>query len=102
MFRFRTRRPTRVADGSALTALLKVSQPTRIARSRWLVLLACVGLALLSAFLFSPGSIAAKSHLALHGICAQRPSHSLRLGGETLPMDARMTGIYIGAVVIAM
>jgi uncharacterized membrane protein len=49
-----------------------------------------------------PGSIAAKTHLALHGICAQRPSHSLHFGTLALPLDARMTGIYIGAVASAV
>jgi uncharacterized membrane protein len=53
----------------------------------------------LVAFLLAPGSIAEKTHLALHGLCAQRPSHSLQLGGTTLPFDARMTGMYIGAAV---
>jgi uncharacterized membrane protein len=51
------------------------------------------------AFLLAPGSVAWKTHVALHGLCAQRPSHSVRIGGTTLPMDARMTGIYIGAAV---
>jgi uncharacterized membrane protein len=48
-------------------------------------------------FLIAPGDIASKTHVALHGLCAQRPSHSLQIGGTTLPMDARMTGIYLGA-----
>jgi uncharacterized membrane protein len=48
-------------------------------------------------FLIAPGSVASKAHVALHGLCAQRPSHSLQIGGTTLPMDARMTGIYLGA-----
>ena len=51
----------------------------------------------LVAFLIAPGDIASKTHVALHGLCAQRPSHSLQIGGTTLPMDARMTGIYLGA-----
>jgi uncharacterized membrane protein len=50
-----------------------------------------------AAFVIAPGNIASKTHMALHGLCAQRPSHSLQIGGSTLPMDARMTGIYIGA-----
>ena len=51
------------------------------------------------AFLLAPGSVAWKTHVALHGLCGQRPSHSLQIAGTTLPMDARMTGIYIGAAV---
>ena len=53
----------------------------------------------LVAFLIAPGDLPAKTHAALHGLCAQRPSHSLQIGGATLPMDARMTGIYLGAAV---
>ena len=54
------------------------------------------------AFLVAPGSLAAKSHAALHGLCAQIPSHSLTFGGQRLPLDARMTGIYAGAFVTVM
>jgi uncharacterized membrane protein len=50
-------------------------------------------------FLVAPGNLAWKTHVVLHGLCAQRPSHSLTIGGVTLPMDARMTGIYLGAAV---
>jgi uncharacterized membrane protein len=59
-------------------------------------------LATLGAFLLAPGDIEQKAHIALHGVCAQRPSHSLQLGGATLPLDARMTGIYLGAVTTAV
>jgi uncharacterized membrane protein len=34
----------------------------------------------------------------VHGLCAQRPSHSFSLGGARLPFDARMTGIYGGTL----
>jgi uncharacterized membrane protein len=51
----------------------------------------------LSCFLLAPGTIAGKTHLALHGLCAQRPSHSLAIGTSLLPLDARMSGMYIGA-----
>jgi len=51
----------------------------------------------LLAFLLSPGDVAVKAHAMLHGLCAQRPSHSLLIGGNILPLDARMTGIYLGA-----
>jgi uncharacterized membrane protein len=61
--------------------------------------LVVVGIAIvaLTAFVVAPGNVASKTHMALHGLCAQRPSHSLQIGGSTLPMDARMTGIYVGA-----
>ena len=54
---------------------------------------------MLIGFLMAPGNLAWKTHVALHGLCAQRPSHSLQIGGATLPMDARMTGIYLAAAV---
>lgn len=50
----------------------------------------------LGLFLVAPGSLASKAHWALRGLCAQTPSHTLRLGGQPLPFDARMTGIYGG------
>lgn len=58
-------------------------------------------LVVLGAFLAAPWPLAHKAHLALHGLCAQRPSHSFSLGGEALPFDARMTGIYGGFLVTA-
>ncbi len=53
-------------------------------------------LLLLGVFLAIPVSLSAKSHAFLHGICAQRPSHTLQFGDGLLPFDARMTGIYAG------
>ena len=32
----------------------------------------------------------------LSGVSAQRPSHSVYLGGEQLPLEARMGGIFLG------
>ena len=52
--------------------------------------------------LLLPGTLEHKSHLLLHGLCAQRPSHSFLLGGQMLPFDARMTGIYGGFSVAAL
>lgn len=49
-------------------------------------------------FVAAPWSLEHKAHVALHGLCAQRPSHSFRLGSNTLPFDARMTGIYGGVL----
>lgn len=50
----------------------------------------------LAFFLSLPFSLSAKAHAFLHGICAQRPSHTLAFGDGLLPFDARMTGIYTG------
>lgn len=52
-------------------------------------------------FLLAPWSFEAKAHAALHGLCAQRPSHSFVFGDRTLPFDARMTGIYGGFAIAA-
>ncbi|MBX3069560.1 MAG: DUF2085 domain-containing protein [Thermomicrobiales bacterium] len=47
-------------------------------------------------FLAIPMPLSQKAHAFLHGICAQRPSHTLAFGDGLLPFDARMTGIYTG------
>jgi uncharacterized membrane protein len=43
-------------------------------------------------------SLATSSRSVLHGLCAQRPSHSFMIDGRLLPFDARMTGIYSGSL----
>lgn len=50
-------------------------------------------------FLAAPWPFQHKVHAALHGLCAQRPSHTYLMGGTALPYDARMNGIYLGAFV---
>ena len=47
-------------------------------------------------FLAVPTSFEHKAQIALHGLCAQRASHSYSFGDGRLPFDARMTGIYLG------
>ncbi len=46
----------------------------------------------------APWSAELKLRAVLHGLCAQRPSHSFALGGVNLPFDARMAGIYGGVL----
>jgi uncharacterized membrane protein len=53
-------------------------------------------------FMLSPGSIEGKSLAALHGLCAQQPTHSFYFGDQRLPFDARMTGIYGGFAATAL
>ncbi|MEX1158821.1 MAG: DUF2085 domain-containing protein [Thermomicrobiales bacterium] len=53
-------------------------------------------------FLLLPGSIEGKSLAALHGLCAQQPTHSFYFGDQRLPFDARMTGIYGGFALTAI
>ena len=60
------------------------------------VLLPILAAGALAAFLAFPVPLDAKTYAALHGLCAQRPSHSFLLGDRQLPFDARMTGIYGG------
>ena len=65
-------------------------------------LLPMVATALLAVFVLAPWPLAHKAHALLHGLCAQRPSHSFALGGTLLPFDARMTGIYGGFATTAL
>jgi uncharacterized membrane protein len=65
-------------------------------RNYWAWWVVAMGGAL--AFLFWPGGFVDKSRLLLHGLCAQTPSHTFTFGGLMLPFDARMTGIYAGAI----
>jgi uncharacterized membrane protein len=46
----------------------------------------------------APWPLAEKLYAVVHGLCAQRPSHSFALGGTNLPFDARMAGIYGGTL----
>lgn len=70
---------------------------------RWPVwlFLGLVGASLV-ALLAAPWPLPMKLHAVLHGLCAQRPSHSYWLGANRLPFDARMTGIYGGFLVAAV
>ncbi|MGH2533782.1 MAG: DUF2085 domain-containing protein [Thermomicrobiales bacterium] len=61
-----------------------------------------VGAGVVLLFLSAPWSLQHKAHMALHGLCAQRPSHSFVLGADRLPFDARMTGIYGGFAIAAV
>ena len=55
-----------------------------------------VALVVVALFFAAPWSFEHKAHAALHGLCAQRPSHSFSFDGRFLPFDGRMTGIYGG------
>jgi uncharacterized membrane protein len=50
------------------------------------------------ALVVAPWPLAEKLYAVVHGLCAQRPSHSFALGGTNLPFDARMAGIYGGTL----
>lgn len=81
---------------------------TRLAGSRrgvaglgW-TLFAGVGGVGAALFAVAPGSLEHKAHLLARGLCAQIPSHTFRFGGQGLPFDARMTGIYGGFLIAAV
>jgi uncharacterized membrane protein len=80
-----------------MSQLIHEPSPTASPADRRSLIIAAAAALLVAAFVMAPGDVASKTHMALHGLCAQRPSHSLQIGGSTLPMDARMTGIYVGA-----
>lgn len=65
---------------------------------KYLPLLAA--LAALAGFFAAPWSLSEKTHAALHGLCAQTLSHTILLGGQPLPFDLRMTGIYSALAVV--
>ena len=81
-----------------MSRLIQELHPTNRSADRRLHFVAGIATLALATFVLAPGDLASKTHMALHGLCAQRPSHSLQIGGSTLPMDSRMTGIYIGAL----
>lgn len=68
-------------------------------RPGWGGLFLALVLASVAGYLIAPWSVEAKSIAVLHGICAQRPSHSFWFGADRLPFDARMTGIYGGFLI---
>lgn len=78
-------------------AVTGAERPGASARSS--LLFPAVVLTLVVGFALAPWPLPQKAMAVLHGLCAQRPSHSYYLGGERLPFDARMTGIYGGCLV---
>ncbi len=64
----------------------------------WRWLLPALVLAVLIAFIAAPAPLPRKLLLAMGGVCGLRPAHSYFVGGVQLPLEARMTGIYGGAL----
>jgi uncharacterized membrane protein len=50
-------------------------------------------------FLIPPVTVLDKAHLIGYGICHQIPARTIHIGGVALPLCARCTGIYLGALV---
>jgi len=64
----------------------------------WLI----VGLALASSLAFlivTPGGCLTKADMIAYGVCSRAPSHSFHLAGRQLPLCARCTGTFLGALV---
>lgn len=93
--------PTRSSDGREppLVQIPAANHPVqRQAAFAWVPggVFTVAVLLVVALFVVAPGSFATKAHLALHGLCAQTPTHTFAIGGQPLPFDARMTGIYGG------
>ncbi|RME75228.1 MAG: DUF2085 domain-containing protein [Chloroflexi bacterium] len=66
----------------------------------YLRLLGLMSVVIIAGFLlFPPVTILGKSHLVGYAICHQIPSRTFHLNGQPLPLCARCTGIYLGALV---
>lgn len=70
----------------------------RLARFNWLLLAISI-LIIAGFFLFPPVTILGKSHLIGYAICHQIPARTIHIDGTPLPLCARCTGIYLGALV---
>jgi uncharacterized membrane protein len=53
---------------------------------------------LLVAFFVAPWPLGEKLWAAAHGVCAQPAGHMLTFGGQELPLCARDSGLYLGAL----
>ncbi len=74
--------------------------PRSIARGwlSWLLLI--VSLLIVGAFLFSPPwTMLGKTHLVGYAICHQIPERSFHIAGHQLPLCARCSGTFLGALV---
>jgi len=64
----------------------------------WLVIIPAVG-ALVTFLFIVPGGPLAKADLVAYAVCHRIPSHSLTIAGRPLPLCARCTGTFVGALV---
>lgn len=70
--------------------------PSRRTRAIVAALLAIIVLFLVA----SPWPLFSKLHAIGRACCAQIPSHTLVIGGQPMPIDARNTGIYLGVLLV--
>jgi uncharacterized membrane protein len=70
-----------------------------IVRGRWSWLLLVVSLLVIGTFLLvPPWTVLGKTRLVGYAICHQIPERSFHIDGHQLPLCARCTGIYLGAL----
>jgi len=77
---------------------LKDHSITRRELGRWPLVIALTVLVLVPLSPLWPVPFLEKMHLVGYAICHQMPEHSYHLGGRQLPLCARCTGIYLGAL----
>jgi uncharacterized membrane protein len=65
----------------------------------WHWLLPLLALAVVMGFALAPGTLPEKLLWLMGGICGLRPAHSYFAGDMQLPIEARMVGIYGGAMI---
>lgn len=70
---------------------------SRLAPAHRLLLFAS-GLVILTFLFFPSVSVFEKAHLVGYGICHQLPERTFFINGQPLPLCARCTGIYLGAL----
>jgi len=74
-------------------------KPQATQRSRWEQVALVVALVIIAGFILSPPwHPLDKADLIGSGICHRIPSHSFFIGGRQLPLCARCTGTYLGAL----
>ena len=72
-------------------------QRRRAVRLRW-SLVALLGTACLALFIAKPTSLLRVADLVAYAVCHRIPSHSLTVGGRQLPLCARCSGTFVGAL----
>jgi len=66
--------------------------------SNWLIPLAAIGMVFAWLYMAPPGILGKVDALG-YAVCHQLDSHSFHIAGQELPLCARCTGMYLGAVV---
>jgi uncharacterized membrane protein len=69
-------------------------------RNQWLFIIVCIiGIMITSTWLaFTPDNLMGKMDAVGYAVCHRIPSHSLSVDGRPLPLCARCSGMYLGAL----